>query len=289
MKLFWLIAAVMTAFASNSILNRLALATDGSGAMEIGDMETGPASYAMIRLIAGAVTLALLVLMRGGARPKLSTHALWSAGMLLLYALGFSYAYITLPTGPGALILFGAVQVMSFAITLARGHSIGALSWMGAALAFGGLCYLLWPDGADPIDKIGAGLMLLAAVGWTLYTLAGARGGDPLGATALAFILAAPVAVIAWILLPDSTSLRGALLAILSGAVTSGMGYALWYRVLPQISLPSAAVAQLTVPVIAALGGALFLGEALTLRFAVATCAVLCGVGLTIYSQSMRK
>lgn len=283
MKLFWLVALTMTAFASNSILNRLALAP-----ADIADA-TGPASYAMIRLIAGAVTLALLVSLRAAPRPAFNTHALWSAAMLLLYALGFSYAYITLPAGVGALILFGGVQVMSFALTLAKGQAIGPLSWLGAGLAFGGLCYLLWPDAAAPIDKIGAGLMLLAALGWTLYTVAGARSTDPLGATALAFLLAAPFGVFAWLLLPDGASLRGALLAILSGAVTSGMGYALWYRVLPQISMPTAAVAQLTVPVIAALGGALFLSEALTLRFALATCAVLCGVGLTIFSQTRRR
>ena len=119
--------------------------------------------------------------------------------------------------------------------------------------------------------------------------MAGARSADPLGASALAFILAAPVGIIAWFILPDSASMRGALLAILSGAVTSGMGYALWYRALPHISMPTAAVAQLTVPVIAALGGALLLGEILTPRFLLATTAVLCGVGLTIYSQTRRK
>ena len=122
-------------------------------------------------------------------------------------------------------------------------------------------------------------------MGWTLYTLAGARNSDPLGATTLAFILSAPIGVFLWLLLPDGASWRGALLAVLSGAVTSGLGYALWYKVLPDLSLPTAAVAQLTVPVIAALGGALFLGEALSLRFLISTVMVLSGVGLTIYVQ----
>ncbi|MGB7317721.1 MAG: DMT family transporter, partial [Planktotalea sp.] len=132
----------------------------------------------------------------------------------------------------------------------------------------------------------GALLMLVSALGWTLFTLAGARSSDPLGGTGLAFILAAPFGVIAWLVLPDTASLQGAALAILSGAVTSGLGYALWYKVLPRISMPTAAVAQLTVPVIAALGGALVLGEALTLRFALATCFVLSGVALAIFAQT---
>ena len=279
MRLFGLLALTMTAFASNSILNRLALAP--------GDV--GPVSYAAIRLIAGAAVLAFLLALRSQAAPKLSRSAVWSAAMLSLYALGFSYAYITLPTGPGALILFGAVQVMSFAITLARGQKIGAFSWLGACLAFAGLCYLLWPETSAPLDASGAALMLIAALGWTLYTAAGARNTDPLGATALAFVIAVPVGGVAWGLLPDAINLRGAVLAAFSGAVTSGLGYALWYKVLPHISMPIAAVAQLTVPVIAALGGALVLGEALTLRFGGATCAVLVGVALTIYGQTRRK
>lgn len=278
MKLFLLIALTMSAFASNSVLNRLALAPG----------DTGPASYAAIRLVAGAAALGLLLVLRSTSSVKITRQSFWSAAMLALYALGFSYAYITLPTGPGALILFGAVQVMSFAITLARGQKISALNWLGAGLAFGGLCYLLWPDTLTPIDRIGAVLMIFAALGWTLFTVAGARSDDPLGATGLAFLIAAPVGVLAWALMPDSASLHGALLAVASGALTSGMGYALWYKVLPQISMPTAAIAQLTVPVIAALGGALFLGEALSLRFVLATCGVLCGVGLTIYAQMRR-
>ncbi len=268
----------MTAFASNSILNRLALSPGDSG----------PASYAAIRLMSGALLLGALILLRRQARPALSRHSFWSAGMLTLYALAFSYAYITLPTGVGALILFGGVQVISFTATLIRGQKISTLSWLGASLAFGGLCYLLWPDDAAPIDKIGAALMLLSALGWTFYTIAGARSTDPLGATSLAFILAAPLGILLWFLLPDSISLQGAMLAVLSGAVTSGMGYALWYKVLPSLSMPTAAVAQLTVPVIAAFGGAVMLGETLSLRFLLATALVLSGVGLTIFGQ-MRK
>jgi len=130
--------------------------------------------------------------------------------------------------------------------------------------------------------------MLISALGWTFYTLAGARSTDPIGATSLAFILAAPVSIMVWLILPDAISWRGAALAILSGAATSGMGYALWYKVLPSISMPTASVAQLTVPIIAALGGAVLSGEALSLRFVIATLFVLCGVGLTIYAQALK-
>jgi drug/metabolite transporter (DMT)-like permease len=279
MKLFGLVALTMTAFAFNSILNRLALSPG----------DTGPASYAAVRLFSGAALLALLVTLRTQAWPKITSHSFWSAGTLTLYAIAFSYAYITLPTGAGALILFGGVQVIAFSITLMRGQKIGLFSWLGASLAFGGLCYLLWPDQASDIDPFGSALMVLSALGWTLYTMAGARSSDPLGATMLAFVLAAPVAIIAWFILPDTISTRGVLLAMLSGAVTSGMGYALWYKVLPSLSMPTAAVAQLTVPVIAALGGALLLGELLSLRFVLATGLVLCGVGLTIYGQAQDR
>jgi drug/metabolite transporter (DMT)-like permease len=279
MKLFGLVALTMTAFAFNSILNRIALSPG----------DTGPASYAAVRLFSGAVLLALLVTLRTQAWPKITSHSFWSAGTLTLYAIAFSYAYITLPTGAGALILFGGVQVIAFSITLMRGQKIGLFSWLGASLAFGGLCYLLWPDQASDIDPFGSALMVLSALGWTLYTMAGARSSDPLGATMLAFVLAAPVAIIAWFILPDTISTRGVLLAMLSGAVTSGMGYALWYKVLPSLSMPTAAVAQLTVPVIAALGGALLLGELLSLRFVLATGLVLCGVGLTIYGQAQDR
>jgi len=275
MKIFWLVALAMTAFAFNSILNRLALETG----------ETGPASYAMLRLFSGAAVLVLMVALRRQSRPVIDRTAIYRAAMLALYALGFSYAYISLPTGPGALILFGGVQVMSFALALLRHQKIGMPSWLGAGIAFAGLCYLLWPKADVSLDMLGAGLMIVAAFGWTLYTAAGANGRDPLGATALAFVIATPFGIVMWALLPDGLTVQGALLAMISGAITSGLGYALWYRVLPHISLPTAAVAQLTVPVIAALGGALLLGEALTLPFVIATIMVLCGVGLTIAGQ----
>ena len=131
--------------------------------------------------------------------------------------------------------------------------------------------------------------MLAATLGWTRYTMTGARSADPLGATTLAFVISAPIGVVLWLILPDTASLQGAGLAVLSGAVTSGMGYALWYKVLPNLSMPMAAVAQLTVPVIAALGGALLLGEALTFRFVLATLLVLSGVGLTILAQKRTR
>jgi drug/metabolite transporter (DMT)-like permease len=279
MKLFALVALTMVAFAANSILNRLALAPG----------DTGPASYGAIRLAAGAVTLGALIWLRRAPRPQITRKAAWSAATLLLYAIGFSYAYISLPAGAGALILFGGVQVFAFSIALLRRDPIGIFSWAGASMAFAGLTYLLWPAAAEPLPLNGSLRMLLAAFGWTLYTNSGRGSTDPLGLTALAFVLSAPFMIVLWVIWPDDVSLAGAGFAVISGAVTSGLGYALWYKVLPNLSMPTAAVAQLTVPVIAAVGGALVLGEVLNLRFAVACIAVLGGVGLTIWGQSQNR
>lgn len=270
-----MLCLVLVAFASNSILNRMGLS----------DGQTGPASFAAIRLGAGALTLALLVALRSSAWPRLGRAGWSSAATLLIYAVGFSYAYLTLDAGVGALILFGGVQITMFTVSRLRGDPIAALAWVGAAVAFAGLTYLLWPGSAAAPDTIGAALMLVAALGWGLYTLLGQGARDPLGATAWAFVLAAPFMVVIWTLLPDGASRLGIVCAILSGAVTSGLGYALWYRVLPGLSSATAAVAQLTVPVIAAGGGALVLAEPLTPRFAVATVLVLGGVALTVMAQ----
>ncbi|MEM9580408.1 MAG: DMT family transporter, partial [Pseudomonadota bacterium] len=258
------------------ILNRLGLA----------DGVTGPASFAAVRLVAGAITLGALVVMRRAAWPAITRGNIHSAATLLIYAIGFSYAYLTLDAGVGALILFGGVQITMFSVARLRAEPIAQLSWLGATLAFGGLAYLLWPGAAGAPEALGALLMLIAAVAWGLYTIVGRGAVDPLASTAWAFVLAAPVMTLVWLAVPDGISLQGTICAILSGAVTSGLGYAMWYRVLPQLSSATAAVAQLTVPVIAAFGGALLLAEPLTPRFALATLLVLGGVALTVLAQN---
>lgn len=280
-RVLGLLAVVMTAFAANSILNRLALtATD-----------TGPASFAALRLASGALVLGLLVLLRDGGsaglRARLGTLAsLRPAGALLLYVLGFSFAYLSLDAGAGALILFGGVQVTMFAGALIAGERLSGQRWVGAAVAFAGLLWLLWPEGASAPPLTGALLMLAAAVGWGAYSLIGRGVRDPMGVTAVSFMLAAPVALLLWAVLRDGTDFPGLVLALLSGGLTSGLGYALWYRVLPQLEASAAGVAQLTVPIIAALAGVALLGEPLTLRFALASLLVLGGVGWALLATA---
>ena len=276
MRLFLLSCLVMVAFAANSVLNRLALAGGASG----GDI--GPATFAAVRLGAGAMVLAGLVLARGGRVPLVAPGRLVGAGSLALYMLGFSFAYLTLDAGLGALILFGGVQITMFAGAVLAGEAIPPRRWAGAAVAFGGLAWLLWPAGAGAPDPLGAGLMAAAALGWGIYSLAGRRAADPLAATAANFALALPVALVALAVAQDGggTTSRGIALAVASGAVTSGLGYALWYRVLPGLASSQAAVAQLTVPVIALAGGAAVLAEAPSARMLMAGAVVLAGVAL---------
>ncbi|MGR3506180.1 MAG: DMT family transporter [Paracoccaceae bacterium] len=266
MRLFLLTALTMLAFAANSILNRMAL-EDGT---------TGPAAFAAIRLVAGAFCLwALVVLRGGGPRPIWQP---WGAASLALYVLGFSFAYVTLPAGVGALILFGGVQITMFAGALILREVVPPRRWAGAALAFGGLVWLLWPAGGVAPDPLGAILMAAAAFGWGVYSLLGRGATDPLRATAGNFVFAAPLGLGLLAVLPDGVTLSGAGLAVISGAVTSGCGYALWYAVLPQLGSSRAAVAQLCVPVIAALAGLMLLGEVISLRFIMASALVLGGV-----------
>lgn len=271
-RLLLLTALVMTAFAANSVLNRMAV---GPGLID-------PLVFAALRVLAGAGVLALLATLRGGWRIAGPGR---SAGVfgLSLYLLGFSLAYLALDAGTGALILFGTVQVTMFAGALIGGEAVPPRRWAGAALALAGLALLVAP-GVGAAPPAGAALAMVAAgVGWGVYSLAGRGAGDPLGATAANFLLSVPVVAGLALLLSGAAlaaaSAEGVALAILSGAVTSGLGYALWYAVLPSLGAARGAVAQLTVPVIAATGGAALLAEPLGLRFALAAALVLGGVG----------
>ncbi len=273
MRLFLLTSLTMVAFAANSVLNRFALADD----------LIGPASFALIRLGSGAVVLALLVMLKDRRIVVLSEVSVWSVLGLSVYALGFAFAYISLDAGIGALILFGVVQVTMFAGALIIGERPGLFRWLGAAVAFAGLAYLLAPSASEP-DPAGAAMMAAAGIGWGYYSIYGRGVKRPLQATAANFLLSVPLAVIIWLLVADSqaASTNGIILAVVSGAVTSGLGYALWYSVLPKIETSLAAIAQLSVPVIALAGGILFLGEALSAQFAIASILILGGVGLSI-------
>lgn len=264
----------MCAFAANSILNRLAI---DSGASD-------PAGFAIARVLSGALVLALLVWSRGGHLPMLNRRRIVGAGSLSLYMVGFSLAYQTLDAGLGALVLFGVVQITMFAITAITGIMPAGRQLAGAAVALGGLACVLWPSGAVQVDLAGTGLMIAAGIGWAMYTLAGRSEPDALEGTGANFIAALPVTALA--LLAGGGGLQmtgtGFLLAAVSGGVTSGLGYALWYRALPQLAPTVAAVVQLSVPVIAILGGVVLLGESAGLRLIVGAALVLGGIALAV-------
>ncbi len=268
----------MVAFAANSVLNRWALL----------DGETGPAAFQALRVFSGALCLGVLLSIRSGTPKLMAKGRALGTGALLTYMVGFSYAYVALDAGVGALILFGGVQITMFSGAVLGGERPPAARWLGSLIAFGGLVWLLWP-GAAGAPSIGpAALMTAAALGWGIYSLAGRGARDPLADTGANFICAAPLALLVWAVLPDDLTMTGALLAVLSGAVTSGLGYALWYSVLPRLGAAVAALAQLTVPVIATLGGVLLLGEVATVRLVFASLVVLGGVAFGVLGGQRR-
>ncbi len=268
-----LVLVTLVAFAANSLLNRAAL-VDGA---------IGPASFAMIRVAAGTTLLLVLVSLRSGV-PRPRRRNIPAALGLSLYMLGFSFAYVSLDAGYGALLLFAAVQITMFAGALVLREPLPRRRWIGALIALAGLVLLLRPDTGTGTASVGAALMILAAIGWGIFSLAGRTSTAPLTDTALAFLLCLPPAVLAWVLMPDKdvASARGIFLAVISGAVTSGCGYALWYAILPRLGPSRAGVAQLSVPVIAALGGVLFLGETLSWTMVAAGILVLSGVAVSL-------
>lgn len=274
MRLFLLTALTMMAFAANSLLNRIALAE--------GDIDA--VGFAMLRLLSGALCLGVLLVIRGQERPAMGVRRWIGVGALLLYLFGFSAAYGALDAGIGALILFGVVQITMLGGAVLGGERPTGLGWLGAGLAFGGLVWLMWPVGAVPLSLPHAASMTAAGIGWGLYSLAGRGEADATGATAMNFILAVPAGVILWMVLGGGwpETYRAALWAVLSGMVTSGLGYALWYSVIPALGATRAAVSQLTVPVIAVAGGVLLLGEAAGPRLLVAAALVLGGVALSL-------
>lgn len=273
MRLFLLTTLTMIAFAANSVLNRLALAT--------GEMDV--ALFGVIRLASGAATLAALVLWQRRGFALGGAGRLWGVVSLLAYIFGFSLAYDTLDPGFGALILFAVVQITMFAGALVSREAVPVMRWVGTALALGGLAWLLAPGGAQSMAALPILSMIAAGVGWGIYSLLGRGARDPLQATAMNFLVAAPVALLIWLGVgANAVTPMGILWAVISGAITSGLGYAMWYRILPELGASRAAVAQLTVPIIALGGGMLFLGEALTMQFVLAAALVIAGVVLSL-------
>lgn len=277
MQLFFLSALTMCAFAANSILTRMAV--DGG--------HIDPAGFALVRVAAGALILGGMVALRGGRLPLLRRNRIGGAVSLAVYMIGFSLAYLTLDAGLGALILFGVVQITMFTYAALTGAAPTARQITGAAAAFAGLVFALWPDGQGSTDIVGAGLMILAGIGWAAYTIIGRTSGDPLAATSANFLLCLPFMLVLPALTGAQFSLTGLLLGALCGGVTSGLGYALWYAVLTRIDSGTAAVAQLSVPIIAIFTGALLLGEPLNLALLIATALVLGGIAWAISARSV--
>jgi drug/metabolite transporter (DMT)-like permease len=271
-RLAALTALALLAFAGNSLLCRQAL----------GPLRMDPTDFTAIRLLSGATLL--LALVRGRAWP--AGH--WPGALALLaYAALFSWAYVLLGAATGALLLFGAVQVTMVGAGLWRGERLGGPQWLGMGIAFGGLAWLLSPGLQEPPWQ-GALPMLGAGVAWGLYSLLGRRGGDPLAATAGHFLRAAPLALLlAWAARRGpAPPWAGVACALASGALASGLGYAVWYSVLPRLRASTAATLQLAVPVIATLGGLLWLGEVPTPRLLIAGLAVLGGIALVLHRRS---
>ncbi|WHZ12103.1 MAG: Permease of the drug/metabolite transporter (DMT) superfamily [Burkholderiaceae bacterium] len=273
----------MLAFAANSLLCRLALQQP---------LQIDPASFGSLRLVSGALMLALIVRIRSRAGTRATPPAApadWlAAAMLWAYVACFSFAYLTLSAGTGALILFGAVQLTMFAAGLRAGERFMAVAWGGLLLALAGFVYLVAPGLAAP-SPVGAVLMAVAGIAWGVYSLRGRRStAAPLAATASNFLRAAPLALALSLIYAAhfQASAGGVALAIASGALSSGLGYVIWYAALRGLTAMRAATVQLSVPPIAALGGALLLAETITPRLLLASVAILGGVALVLLSRS---
>ncbi|MDU4252299.1 MULTISPECIES: DMT family transporter [Pseudomonas] len=264
----------MIAFAGNSLLCRLALKATSIDAV----------SFTGIRIFSGALVLALLLKLR---RRVAGEGGNWrAAAALFVYAAAFSYAYVQLDAGTGALLLFGAVQVTMILVGLLRGESLRGQALVGFLLALGGLLVQLLPSASAP-PLAGALLMLLSGVAWGLYSLLGRKGRDPLATTTGNFVRAIAFAAVLALLFHADLRLDtpGIVYAVLSGAVASGIGYAIWYSALPGLSAIQGASVQLSVPILAALSGAVLLGEAISLRLALVSLAVLGGIALILLAK----
>ena len=275
-KLVLLAALAMTAIAANSLLCRMALV----------ETDIDPASFTFWRLTSGALMLTLLVVMRN--QKPLQEGNMASAIALFVYAAGFSFAYISMTTGAGALLLFGAVQVTMISWGLFKGERMSALQWGGFLLALIGLILLLLPNAAVP--QLSSALMMLAAgIAWGVYSLKGKGAKFPIEATAGNFIRATPLALVLLVIFWPGGEFHaeGMAYAVASGAIASALGYALWYSILVHIAAIKAATLQLSVPVLAVFAGWLFLDEPVTLRIILSSLAVIGGVAMVIWVKKI--
>lgn len=266
-------ALAMIAFASNSLLNRLALGRETIDAV----------SYTLVRLVTGAVMLIMIALIqRSNGQAKVRGSWL-SAALLFLYAICFSFAYLSLSAGTGALILFGSVQVTMILVAVRSGERLHLLVWLGIFLALGGLVYLVTPGLKAP-SPIGSALMTAAGIAWGFYSLRGRSSDAPLADTTGNFLYAVPFIVSVRLVSLNNfhLSMSGILLAAFSGAIASGVGYVIWYAALRGLTSTRAAIVQLSVPVLAAWGGVIFLGEDASLRLVLAGALILGGIALAV-------
>ena len=271
MRTILLTILALVAFAANSVLCRLAL----------GESAIDAASFTSVRLLSGAIILFALI-QRHHKTTRMNPNGSWFASfMLFLYAITFSFAYITLDTGTGALILFGSVQITMILVSLFSGNRLYVTEWIGVLIAFFGFVYLVLPGVTTP-SLIGFLLMTVAGIAWGIYTLKGRGSKSPLIDTAYNFFRTVPIVLIIMVVIflieKAHYSLEGIVLAMLSGGIASGIGYAIWYAALAGLSATQAAVVQLLVPVIAALGGVIFISETVTLRLVVSAVMVLGGI-----------
>ncbi len=264
----------MIAFAANSLLCRMALKNTVIDA----------ASFTSIRIISGAVVLWLIVIARGGSKSPAGSWL--SALLLFVYAAGFSFAYVKLPTAVGALILFGAVQSTMIGYGLWSGERMRGWQVLGLCTALSALVNLLLPGLSSP-PLISSALMLAAGVAWGIYSLRAKGSGNPTAVTAGNFLRAVPYSILLYAVMFANVSLDGAgiLYAVFSGGLASGLGYAIWYAALPGMKSTNAATIQLTVPVLAAVGGVIFLGETISLRLLLSSVGILGGIALVIMSK----
>ena len=263
----------LCAFAGNSILCRIAL----------GDTAIDAAGFTTIRLVSGAAVLWLISVFRSRSALIAAKGDWVSAGMLFAYASCFSFAYLSLSTGTGALILFAAVQITMISTAIFQGERLLFRQWIGIGTALAGLTYLVLPGLSAP-DPVGAVLMITAGIAWGIYSLRGRHSGDPISSTGGNFIRSVPPVLIVAFL--STSSLRftatGIFLSVASGALTSGVGYVIWYAALKGLSATRAATVQLCVPALAAAGGVFFLAESLTIRLIIAAVSILGGLAMVL-------
>ncbi|MEZ9176204.1 DMT family transporter [Vibrio kanaloae] len=293
----------LVAFAANSVLRRWALV----------DQTIDPLSFSIVRMLSGALTLLILLTLSSNAKRKQikasdsntsiytkvrTQFDLTAILTLLVYMFGFSFAYLTLGAGLGALVLFVAVQFTMIAAHLLAGNRMSSLEWVGCLLSVAGLIYLLMPtESTGSSDLISIILMALAGVGWGIYTLAGKKSTNALQSTTANFgfgslVILALLSLLAFI--PSVTeqisiTKQGLIYAVLSGAVASGVGYSLWYYVVKKLNTVVASIAQLSVPVIATLGGVLLLSEPVTMQFVISSTVILLGISLVLVAPKLKK